>query len=393
MSNDNSNDSKSSLVLLSGSSNPLLSKSISNQLGIPLTPVTIESYPCGELHIELPNSIRNRSVYILQSGYIPNFTNSALISSFSTPNDLLIELIFLAETCLQASAQAIHLVFPCMPYIIPAEESETLPPGKDLKNIDKNDSEYHDQDQDQTFLSNRLEQQGILCEAQTATQAQTPLDNGNIYFNPLKLIADLICSTNPRSILTLSLPVPQYHGFFNVPLDDLSIIPLFTKYFKSKKDKLPGYIIGTCDLSCAKRASKLSTALEASFVLLHNTDNENDFILSGDDVYDRDVLIFSDYADICTKFCRAAQFLLNKSVATVSLLITHFLPPDHDEFEKLHHFSKIFLTNSVQLPDSLIAKSDKFEIIDISEYLARAINLHHTGGSLKHLQDTFSACP
>lgn len=392
--NTNAN-TKSDLVLISGRSTPVLSQLISTRLGIPLTPVISKAYPCGELSIELSISVRNRCVYIIQSGYTPNFAST---SSALTPNDHLVELIFLAEACIQDSAQSVHLVIPCMPYIVEASESETLPPNNDLQRwllgvMSGNLDQYRGDDEN--YLFNRLKQQAALCESKISDPNDPMISQ--FYFNPLKLVADLLSSTNPRSILTLSLPVPQYQGFFKGPLDDLSIIPVFKNYFRSRNE-FPAYVIAACDLSSAKRASKLALALQTSFVFLHNDKSRksnSEFILAGEDVNGRDVLIFSEIADICTKFNQAANHLLKvQSATTVSLLTSHFIIPDRLELEKLSQFSKIFYTNTVQIVDDELINgnvNDKFEVIDVSEYLAQAISLHHSGGSLKHLQDTFGA--
>ena len=253
-----------------------------------------------------------------------------------------------------------------MPYIVEASESET---------------QQEFRDDDDNFLFNRFKPQ--------AAQRSDP-NISQFYFNPLKLVADLLAATNPRSILTLSLPVPQYQGFFKGPLDNLSSVPVFKNYFRSR-DKFPAYVMAACDLSAVKRASKLALALQIPFVFIHN--DKSEFVLAGEDVKGRDVLIFSEITDICTKFNRAATHLLKiRSATTVSLLTDYFIVPDRLELDKLSQFSKIFFTNTVQfVDDQFISGYDKFEVIDVSEYLAQAISLHHSGGSLKHLQETFGA--
>src|SRR3972149_1254998 len=55
------------LTLLAGRSNPALAKATAGELGIRLASAQVFSFPDGELHVQIEESLRGHYVYILQS--------------------------------------------------------------------------------------------------------------------------------------------------------------------------------------------------------------------------------------------------------------------------------------------------------------------------------------
>ncbi len=49
-----------------------------------------------------------------------------------------------------------------------------------------------------------------------------------------KLVADLLQTAGADRVITLDLHAAQIQGFFNVPIDDLTAIPMMGQYFKAK---------------------------------------------------------------------------------------------------------------------------------------------------------------
>lgn len=53
-----------------------------------------------------------------------------------------------------------------------------------------------------------------------------------------KLVATLLETVGVNRIITMDLHTPQIQGFFNIPVDDLSPIPLFGEYYRKKLAEL-----------------------------------------------------------------------------------------------------------------------------------------------------------
>lgn len=85
------------LTLLAGRSNPALAKATAGELGKPLARSQLHSFPDGELHVQIEESLRGHDVYLLQS-------TSPLAETH------LLELALLADACRRAGAARLTAV-------------------------------------------------------------------------------------------------------------------------------------------------------------------------------------------------------------------------------------------------------------------------------------------
>ena len=91
------------MKILSGTSNPSLSKNISKQLKLKLVNTNIKNFADGEIYVEINENIRGNSVFVIQST--------------STPaNDNLMELLVTLDALRRASARRITAVIPYFGY-------------------------------------------------------------------------------------------------------------------------------------------------------------------------------------------------------------------------------------------------------------------------------------
>ncbi len=89
--------------LICGSSHPQLGQDIADELGIPLTPIQLSKFSCGENYARITESIRGIEAYIIQS-----------ISD--KPNDDYMELFLIMDALKRSSASKIHVVIPHFGY-------------------------------------------------------------------------------------------------------------------------------------------------------------------------------------------------------------------------------------------------------------------------------------
>src|SRR5262245_12148079 len=79
------------LLLLAGTGNPALADLVSAELGVTPARRSIDSFPDGEVHIEITDEVRGCDVYVLQPTGPPVAQN-------------LIELLLLADACRRSGA-------------------------------------------------------------------------------------------------------------------------------------------------------------------------------------------------------------------------------------------------------------------------------------------------
>ncbi|KAG0238935.1 ribose-phosphate pyrophosphokinase [Actinomortierella wolfii] len=91
------------IVVFAGSSHPALADQICARLGIPPGKVKLSKFANKETNVEIGASVRDKDVYIIQSGC-------------GAVNDNFMELLIMLAACKTASARRITAVIPCFPY-------------------------------------------------------------------------------------------------------------------------------------------------------------------------------------------------------------------------------------------------------------------------------------
>jgi ribose-phosphate pyrophosphokinase len=91
------------MQLFGGSSHPALAQAVAQELNLSLGKVTLKAFSCGERYVKFEESIRGKSVYLLQTGG-------------RTPNEDLMELFLMCQAAKLSFAKSIHVIIPHFPY-------------------------------------------------------------------------------------------------------------------------------------------------------------------------------------------------------------------------------------------------------------------------------------
>ena len=91
------------IEVLAGNSNRPLAEAVAAELGLPLSSAEVGKFSDGEISISLPQTVRGRDVFIVQSTSMP-------------VNDNLMELLIMIDACKRASAGRITAVIPYFGY-------------------------------------------------------------------------------------------------------------------------------------------------------------------------------------------------------------------------------------------------------------------------------------
>ena len=91
------------IEIISGNSNRPLAEAVAKELGLTLSEAEVGKFSDGEISITLPQTVRGKDVFIIQSTSIP-------------VNDNLMELLILIDACKRASAGRVTAVMPYFGY-------------------------------------------------------------------------------------------------------------------------------------------------------------------------------------------------------------------------------------------------------------------------------------
>lgn len=297
------------LVVIGGNSHPQLTQSICGVLGIPPADVLLSKFAVGETRVEVQESVREKDVYIIQSGG-------------GKVNDHLLELLITISACKTASARRVTAVLPLFPYSrqsdIPYDKAgaplvkaavagkptngytfESTPPtpgpGKPeglgltygIESLQKGLAKAQIEDS----TGSPVKRRGNGLTRNNTTDSLKSLSNGAddaasnasskvSSFQPRPgykqwvaqagtLVADLLTCAGADHIITMDLHDPQYQGYFDIPVDNLYGRPLLKSYIQRNIPNYKQSVIVSPDAGGAKRATAIADQLGMEFALIH----------------------------------------------------------------------------------------------------------------------------
>eukprot|EP00088_Acartia_fossae_P030615 TRINITY_DN31610_c0_g1_i1.p1 TRINITY_DN31610_c0_g1~~TRINITY_DN31610_c0_g1_i1.p1 ORF type:complete len:421 (-),score=98.28 TRINITY_DN31610_c0_g1_i1:337-1599(-) len=95
--------SRSSMMVLGGTSHPELTAKIARKVGVKIGKIDLGKFKNGETAVMLQDNVRDKDIYIIQTGGVRS-------------NDAIIELLLMINACKLASAASITLITPYYPY-------------------------------------------------------------------------------------------------------------------------------------------------------------------------------------------------------------------------------------------------------------------------------------
>ena len=186
-----------------------------------------------------------------------------------------------------------------------------------------------------------------------------------------KLVADLLQTAGVDRLICMDLHATQIVGFFDIPVDNMSAVPLF--YNKLKNDNLKNVVCVSPDHGGVVRTTALATKLNVPIAIIDKRrpePNKCEIVSIVGDVKGKRCIIVDDIVDTAGTLCNAADELKKLGAERVEAFITHgVLSLDSvDKIEK-SGLDKLVITDSIPLRK----ESSKIEVISLNELLAKII--------------------
>lgn len=202
-----------------------------------------------------------------------------------------------------------------------------------------------------------------------------------------KLIANLLTVAGASRVVTMDLHAGQIQGFFDIPVDNLSALPLFTRYFQDKNLKNP--VVVSPDIGGVTRARALADRLHTPLAIIYKRRPapevaEVEEIIG--EVEGRDVIICDDIVTTGNTLFSAAKLLKLKGARDIYAAVTHGILTN-DAHKKLQEseIKELVVTNTIPIP--LEKRVPKLTIISIGNLLGEAIKRISNKDSLSSLFD------
>jgi ribose-phosphate pyrophosphokinase len=198
-----------------------------------------------------------------------------------------------------------------------------------------------------------------------------------------KLVANMLSSAGASRVLTIDLHAPQLQGFFNIPVDEISAIPLFAKYF-AEKNITDGVVVSP-DTGGVKRARSFARRLNMPIAIIdkrRTAHNEAEVVNVIGDVEGKTAILIDDIIDTGISITKAADEL-SKTAKEVYICATHPVFSNGCS-DKLKNCSvkEVVVSNTIPLNCD---NNEKIKVINMAKFLSDVINNIHNNESVSKL--------
>jgi ribose-phosphate pyrophosphokinase len=202
-----------------------------------------------------------------------------------------------------------------------------------------------------------------------------------------KLVADLITVSGVDRVITMDLHQGQIQGFFNLPVNHLTALPILADYFESLK--LDDITVVSPDVGRVKVCKKLADMLGAELAIMHKGRPQHNIAeithVIGE-VSGRTCIVADDMIDTAGSVSEGAKALINAGAKAVYVAATHgiFSPPAYDRIEAAP-ITELIITNTLPVPEE--RRQGKIHVLSVAPLFAHAIQNVYDDESVSELFD------
>lgn len=194
-----------------------------------------------------------------------------------------------------------------------------------------------------------------------------------------RLVADLMSKAGIHRLITFDLHKDQIEGFFDIPVDNLEVLPIFADYFLQKN--LKNLAVVSPDAGGAARARHLAKLLNASLALIDKrrpAHGESEVLNVIGDVEGKDAIIIDDIIDTAGTTIKAAKAIREKGAKNVYVCATHpvFSGPAVERLKE-NIIKEAVVTNSIPLSRGKTLQ--KIKVISLAKLMAESIKRIYEG--------------
>jgi ribose-phosphate pyrophosphokinase len=300
------------LMVFGGRASMVLAARIADQLGVDLGDVKLQTFADGEVYCRYKESIRGADVFLVQS-------TAANEAHGMTPNDALAELLMMIDAAQGASAHRIIAVMPWYGYARHDQKSEPREP-----------------------ISARV-------------------------------VAKCLEAVGVDRVLTMDLHSGQIQGFFEVPVDHMTAMPMLTQWFMDQAST-EDLVIVSPDAGRVKVARNFARKVGVHWAVMEKERPAQQVAAIGyvvGDVRGKTAVLVDDMIDTAGTLCAAANTVLEEGAARVIATATHgvFSGPAYERLAyENSNIERIVVTDTIPLrpgaPDNITVLSTAQTLAD-----------------------------
>ncbi|MGJ7913233.1 ribose-phosphate diphosphokinase [Neobacillus sp. LXY-1] len=192
-----------------------------------------------------------------------------------------------------------------------------------------------------------------------------------------KLIANLLETAGANRVITMDFHAAQTQGFFDIPVEHLTGIPVLYDYFEKKS--LEDLVVVAPHNGGVGRARKLASLLNAPIALIDRRrpeHDQSDIMNIIGNIDGKNAIIVDDLMDTANTISTGANALLERGAKAVYACCTHpvFSGEAASKIDS-SAIKELVVTNTIVIPEE--KRSKKITILSVAPLLVEAIDRVH----------------
>ena len=202
-----------------------------------------------------------------------------------------------------------------------------------------------------------------------------------------KLLANMIVTAGAHRVLGIDFHQHQLQGFFDIPVDHLYAMPVFTAHYR--KMRLDAPVVVAPDVGSAKMARGFAKRLNATLAIIDKRrpqPNVSEVVNVVGEVEGRDCILVDDMIDTAGTVSEAARALQGLGARDIYVCATHALLSG-PAVRRLNDspIKEVAVTDTIAIPEERRPKA--LRMLSVGELLSKAIRFTHSEQSVSSLFD------
>lgn len=201
-----------------------------------------------------------------------------------------------------------------------------------------------------------------------------------------RVVANLLENLGVNRVIYIDIHNPAIQGFFNIPVDPLTAIPVLASYFKDEKFK--NHVIVSPDVGRADVAGKYAELTNLPLVVMHKrrtSPSETHTTHVVGDISGRCPIVIDDLMASGSVLRQLDALYDAGAVGKAYFSVTHpvLLPSAIEVLKHDDRIEKLVVTNTIYLPPE--KRIPKIKVVSIAPLLAKIIDRIYRGISISDL--------
>ncbi len=202
-----------------------------------------------------------------------------------------------------------------------------------------------------------------------------------------KLMANMITAAGVDRVLGVDFHQHQLQGFFDVPVDHLYAMPVFTAHYR--RLQLVDPVVVAPDVGSAKMARGFAKRLNATLAIIDKRrpqPNVSEVVNVVGEVEGHDCILVDDMIDTAGTVSEAARALKRLGAQDIYICATHALLSGPAK-QRLNEspIKEVAVTDTIAIPDE--RRPRQLLVLSVGELLSKAIRFTHAEQSVSSLFD------